>query len=269
MANTDISAYSWLCNTMKSITAPLSEGGNIVCDNEKDTVDSAINDAYDLFGLKCVYYRVTEDLKRDKLYGEDQLRYILRSWYFNGYIQSLPPNVRIYQLQGIWGDDTVKMFASIDAFNYFSTYGGVDKNTPEVYAPQPPSIGDIIYIPANNYFYEIRDVKYYEEAFGLKPHTYTFTLKMYKDNKYTISADSPTLSNRNDPIYRVAPSALSAQFNYEDPLAINDNNLASAWAGKDSYNTDMHYEYPDPLVEYDDDRPAENNKKYYAPFQGW
>ena len=49
---------------------------------------------------------------------------------------------------------------------------------------------------------------------------------------------------------------------------INDNHLTSAWAGKDPYNTDMHYEYPEPLVEYEDNK-SKDNPKYYAPFQGW
>jgi len=259
MVDTSISAYPWLCGTLKGITSPISDGNNIVCSNEKDTADTVITDAYEMYGMKCTYYRVSEDLNRDELYGEDQLRMIERSWYFNGYIEQVPPNVRTYQLQGIWGEDTVTMYASIGAFDYYSTYGGSDKNTPEVYNEQPPSIGDIIYVPANDYFYEIRDVKYYNEAFGLQKHTYTFTLKMYKDNKWTISADSPTLSNPEDPIYRVAPSALSAQYNIKDPLDISQD-LTNSYQGADPYNTDMEYKYPE---------AKDSNPKYYNPFDGW
>lgn len=259
MADVNISAYPWLCNTMKGITTPYSDGNNIVCSNETDTYDGAITDAYDMYGLKCTYYRVSENLLRDQLYGEDQLRIIERSWFFNGYIEQVPPNVRTYQLQGIWGEDTVKMFASIDAFNYYSTYGGIDKNSPEIYSEQPPSVGDLIYLPVNDYFYEIRDVKYYDEAFGLNKHTYTFTLKMYKDNKWTISADSPTLSDKNDPIYKIAPSALSEQYNINDPLKINDD-LSSAYDGDISYQTDMEYKPTESKI---------NNPKYYDPFGGW
>lgn len=247
-------AYPWLCGTLNGIQNNLSDGNNIVCTNETDTVDGIVSDAYDTFGLKCVYYRVTEDLLRDKLYGEDQLRMILRSWYFNGYVEQLPPNVRSYQLQGIWGEDVVTMYASIGAFNYYSTYGGVDKNTPEVYEEQPPSIGDIIYIPANDYFYRIVDVKYYEQAFGLAPHTYTFTLKVYKDNKYTISADSPTLSNPNDPIYQVAPDSLPHQYQIKDILATNDMVNNSAADNPDPYNNIN--------VMYDPDAYARNRIKH-------
>ena len=118
------------------------------------------------------------------------------------------------------------MYVANTAFRYFSTYGGEDRNTPEVYDQIIPRIGDIIYIPANKTFYEIRNVNYYTEAFGVTPHTYTLKLKVYKDTKCTISADNPTLklteSRPYDPIYNVAPSALSAQDQYHDPLQLND-----------------------------------------------
>ena len=146
---TDINQYPWLC---KSTAILEDDKNNIVCENETDTVDSVTMDAYGLFGIKCTYYHVSEDLNRDKLYGEDQLREIKRSWYFMGYINSLPPNVRTYQLQGIWGEDTVTMYASIDAFNYYSTYGGYDKNTPGLNSECQAKIGDIIYIEANDTF---------------------------------------------------------------------------------------------------------------------
>ena len=231
-----ISEYPWLCNSITKLESPISDGNNLVCSNETDTVNEVVQDAYEKYGIKCVYYRVTEDLLRDKVFGEDQLRMILRSWYFNGYVEQLPPNVRTYQLQGIWGEDIVRMYASIGAFNYYSTYGGTDRNTPEVYEEQPPSIGDIIYIPANNTFYRIVDVKYYEQAFGLAPHTYTFTLKVYKDNKWTISADSPTLSNPEDPIYKVATYPLSSCYQINDPLNNQPVVTYSSWDNPDPYN---------------------------------
>ena len=247
------SMFPWLCST----TAALADDkDNIVCSNEEDTVDDVTLDAYGLYGIKCTYYHVSEDLNRDKLYGEDQLREIERSWYFMGYVQQLPPNVRTYQLQGIWGEDTVTVYASINAFDYFSTYGGYDKNTPEVYNECPAKIGDIIYINPNDTFYRIVDVKYYSEAFGLAKHTYTMTLKVYKDNKWTVSANSPTLMNPQDPIYDIAPSALSGQYNFNDPLKINADLTANKTVNM------FDFRYKDPEVK-------EENPEYYDPFAGW
>lgn len=250
---TDISTYPWLCPS----SATLADGSdNIVCDNERDTVDDVTLDAYGLAGIKCVFYKVHQDLQRDRLWGEDQLKQIMRSWYFMGYIQQLPPNVRTYQLQGIWGEDVITMYASIAAFNYYSTYGGEDKNTPEEYDVLTPQIDDIIYIPANDTFYRIHDVKYYSEAFGLAKHTYTLTLKVYKDNKWTVSADSPTLSNMEDPIYKVAPYPMSAQYNYEDPLKINSDL-------EENKTVNM---YDSRYVSSED---KTDNPAYYDPFGGW
>ena len=224
----DVFQYPWLCSTVSRLD---DDSDNIVCSNEEDTDDVLIQDAYEKFGITCVYYRVTEDLLRDKLFGEDQLKYIQRSWYFNGYVEQLPPNVRSYRLQGIWGEDVVRMFASIDAFNYYSTYGGYDKNTPEVYEEQPPSIGDIIYIPANETFYRIVDVKYYEQAFGLKSHTYTFT-------------------NVEDPIYTVANYPLPSCYQIDDPLKVQPVVSEDARPHSDPYN--------DVNVLYDPDAHARN-----------
>ena len=69
----DVSQYPWLCNTVSRLT---DEQDNIICPNEEDTDDVLIQDAYEKFGITCVYYRVTEDLLRDKLFGEDQLKYL-------------------------------------------------------------------------------------------------------------------------------------------------------------------------------------------------
>ena len=269
---TDTSKYPWLCST----TATLSDDkDNIVCSNESDTVDDVTLDAYGLYGIKATYYHVSEDLLRDKLFGEDQLREIERSWYFMGYIQSLPSNVRNYQLQGIWGEDTLTMYASINAFNYYSTYGGIDKNTPELNDICEPQISDIIYVEANDTFYRIVDVKYYSESFGLSKHTYTLTLKVYRDNKWTINTSDPTLSDRNDPIYKVAPDAWPKQTNFDDPLATNQDRRDN----KDNdFGDNPPTKYPDysankNVYSYDNGYKSkesmEDNPQYYDPFSGW
>lgn len=250
---TSLASFPWLCSSSAKLT---DDSDNYVCENETDLADDVTLDAYGLAGLKVVYYRVYEDLKRDQLYGEDQLKMIERSWYFTGYIDKLPPNVRSYQLQGIWGEDTVTMYCSIAAFGYYSTYGNVDKNTPEVYSEVVPRIDDIIYIPQNGVFYRIHDVKYFTEAFGLSKHTYTLTLKVYKDNKWTISADSPTLADPSDPVYKIAPDSLPSQYNRNDPLKINDDLSA--------HKTVNMFDYS-----YKSEDEKENNPAYYDPFGGW
>lgn len=219
----DYQKFPWLCPTIDEYDVGCGGGDNYAA-NDKNVASEVTIEGLDLFGITCVYYYVTHDIARDVVFGEDPIEYIARAFNFRGYVQALPSNVRTYKLEGIWGEDLLQMYVANVSFRYFSTYGGYDRNTPEQYEQIIPRIGDIIYIPANKTFYEIRDVKYYTESFGLTPHTYTLALRVYKDTKYTISADNPTLAITSagvDPIYSVAASALSAQDPYHDPLAIN------------------------------------------------
>ena len=221
--NTNISAYPWLCSTMKKqqdYDCGTGDNGSSISTSESNNVEAFTTEAYGTFGLQCIYYKVSEHLRRDKIFGEDQLQVVERAFNFIMYTEQLPPNVRTYQLQGIWGEDVITSYVGITAFKYWSTYGGSDRNTPLVYDDFVPRIGDVVYLPQNDTFYEIRDVKYYQEAFGLASHTYTLTLKVYKDTKLTILNNSPTIP-QEDPIWAVATQDFPEQYNINDPLKKN------------------------------------------------
>ena len=215
--------YPWLCSTMKDAFAcDPGPANNTVSKEETEHAEGYTTEAFGKYGLKFTYYVVSLDTKRDPLYGEDPLQQILRAFYFNGYTEQIPPNVLTYQLQGIWGEDILTVQVGRLAFKYWSTYGGEDRNTPKINEEIEPRIGDVVYLEPNRTFYEIVDVKYYTNAFGLSSQVYTLTLRVYKDAKYSIRSEDPTLSNKEDPIYDVAPESLKAQFNTKDPLMLND-----------------------------------------------
>lgn len=223
----DYNRFPWLCPTISEYEVgcdKVSAANRPI--NETDLVTGLTIEGLDLFGIQCIYYCVSHNIAYDVHYGEDQLEWIQRAFNFRGYVKQMPTNVRTYKLEGIWGEDLVEMYVANTSFRYFSTYGGYDRNTPETYEQIIPRIGDVIYIPANKTFYEIRNVNYYTEAFGVTPHAYTLQLRVYKDTKCTVSADNPTLAITTarpfDPIYQVASSALSAQDQYHDPLQLND-----------------------------------------------
>ena len=223
MTNVNISAYPWLCSTMpkKNTWTCYNDNGNVVSVNEGYNAEAFSTETYGTFGLNVVYYKISENLRRDKIFGEDPLRKIERAFNIVMYTEQLPPNVRTYQLQGIWGEDVITCYVGITAFKYWSTYGGKTRNTPKVYDDFQPRIGDLIYLAQNDTLYEIRDVKYYTEAFGLQSHTYTLTLKVYKGSKLTIDTMNETLPT-TDIIYNYATSALSAQYQMKDVLSNND-----------------------------------------------
>lgn len=255
---TDYVKYPWLCPTTAEYDVGCSNSatGNIVTETESDNVEAMSTDAYGTYGLKLVYYKVSHNLEVDPVYGEDQLQVVDRSFYFIGYTESIPPNVRTYQLQGIMGEDLLQVYVGKTAFKYWSTYGGKDKNSPKVFDDIEPRIGDVVYLPVNDTFYEIRDVKYYNSAFGLASHVYTLTLKVYKDCKFTIDSSNETLSDSNDPIYTVATSSFSSSAQIEDPLKVNDivKNISK----------ENNFYHPDSLWDNDED-----GEKRIDPFDGW
>ena len=261
MTNTALSAYDWLCSTLKNKDAYDCYNDNtvnMVTEDEGYMDEGLTTDAYGTYGLQVVYYKVAENLVRDKILGEDQLQVIERAFNIVMYTEQLPPNVRTYQLQGIWGEDVLTCYVGVTAFKWWSTYGEKDRNTPKVYDDFIPRIGDIVYLPQNETFYEIRDVKFYQEAFGLMSHTYTLTLKVYKDNKMTIDNHNPTLSDPTDPIYDVATRDFPEQYNTNDPL--KDNDILDNEALEKSKNVNhMNVLY----------KPKEEGNKRYDPFDGW
>ena len=261
MADTSISAFPWLCSTIDGYHDDCgSDVMNLVSDQDAAEQDIATEDAYGKFGLQLQYYAVYHDLKRDQIFNEDQLPKICRTWYFIGYCNSIPPNVRSYQLQGIYGEDLLTLYVGKGSFKYFSTYGGADKNTPGVYMSWVPQIDDIVYMKYNNMFYQVRDVKYFDESFGLKSHVYTLTLKVYKDDKYTIQ-DNPTIG-KDDPIWDVSTSAAPAQYQFNDYLKQNDMvrpEETQEHPNANLYDSTYHPEYHEEKKE----------KTAFDPFTGW
>lgn len=222
--------FPWLCNTVQSGSKPGCSpvSGQSVSPNEVATTDGVTIQGLNLYGLKLVYYKVEHGPNRekysgyDRIFGEDTLELISRAFYFKGYMEQIPSNVKQYQIQGIWGQDVVTLYIARGSFSYYSTYGEADRNSPDVYpAMTTPCIGDIIYLPNNDMFYEVLDVKEYSEAFGLASHTWTITMRVWKDKKLTIDNTNPTLPS-TDPVYGITTSAYEAQYQTNDIFKLND-----------------------------------------------
>lgn len=219
------------CSTIKQKTDDVceKENGNNISDNEVALSDNVTIQGLDLYGLKMVYYVVEHGEEYgynglDKVFGEDGLEEISRAFYFKGYMSNIPSNVRTYAIQGIEGSDILTVYAAKKGFDYFSTYGGNDRNTPELFEERVPMIEDIIYLPNNNTFYSVMDVKYFDNAFGLASHTYTLTLKVCRVTQMTVVpvADTPLTILPDDPIYDLATSSYPPYVGTEDIFKLND-----------------------------------------------
>lgn len=224
---TKIFDQEWLCSTVreKPKFCSAADGSNV---SEEDAANSerVALEGVDLYGLKMAYYPVSENAYKngastvDPLFGEQQLETIDRAFWFMGYVTQLPPNVRTYQLQGIWGEDIVQVYVATEAFRYFSTYGGSDRNTPEMHERISPRVGDIVYLPNNRTLYEVVDAKKWEETFGTTSRYTMMTLRVYKDTKRTVM-DDPSIP-AEDVIRQYSPNETSAYEPSVDVLKLND-----------------------------------------------
>lgn len=65
-----INSFPWLCSTMpkKSLNCYNDNTGNSVSQNESYNAEAFSTEAYGTFGLQVVYYKVSENVKRDKIF---------------------------------------------------------------------------------------------------------------------------------------------------------------------------------------------------------
>ena len=187
-------------------------------DNERFLYESLQLDEFNKFGVTWVYYPTTYNLTRDVIFKEDPNKMVVRCFSAKGMIEDIPPEQKSFKLEGIFGSDIVRAYFSKLHFDEASTYSDI---VPSAYPSITPLIGDYIYLSSNDIFYEVINVKDTIEQFQNRPHSYELVLRVYKDNKLTVSAGSPTLVN--DRILTVCTSATSAITQFEDYLAINSD----------------------------------------------
>lgn len=217
----------WLCSTVreKPVFCDQADGSNL-SGQDAATSERAAIEGVDLYGLKMAYYCVSENSYRqgaetaDPLFGEQQLRTVDRAFWFMGYVTQLPPSVRTYQLQGIWGEDVVQVLTGTAAFKHFSTYSGSDRNAEGVRDPLPGArIGDLVYLPNNATMYQIVDVKLWEETFGTSSRYTSLTLRVYKDDKMTVSSDETIPAD--DPVRKICSSSIESDRPVDDCLELS------------------------------------------------
>ena len=187
-------------------------------DNERFLYESLQLDEFNKFGVTWVYYPTTYNLTRDVIFKEDPNKMVVRCFSAKGMIEDIPPEQKSFKLEGIFGSDVVRAYFSKLHFDEASTYSDI---VPSAYPSVTPLIGDYIYLGSNDIFYEVINVKDTIEQFQNRPHSYELVLRVYKDNKLTVSAGSLTLIN--DRILSICTSATSATTQFNDYLAINSD----------------------------------------------
>lgn len=185
-------------------------------DNERNLYDTLMTDSFNKFACVWIYYPTTYNIIYDRVFKEDRNKFIIRGFSAMGYIDDIPSNHKTWNIEGIIGQDIVRAYFSIAHFKDVSTYQNNDQN---VYPKYSPQVGDICYLTPNSMFYEVINVKTTVEQFLNRSHNYELTLRVFRDDKMTVSADSPTLIN--DPILTICASEVSATTPTVDFLSVN------------------------------------------------
>lgn len=135
--------------------------------NERNLYDLLLTESFNQFGVPLVYYQSSYDVNYDKIYGEDNNRKYLRYFDIMGFYE-LPKEMEQWSMFGIEGLDTFQIFVSK---RHFKTASGS-------YIPRP---GDVLQAKYNDRFYEITDVGEEEYVYMQRKHTWTFTVKVFRD----------------------------------------------------------------------------------------
>jgi len=187
-------------------------------DNERFLYNSLLTNSNNMFAPIWQYYPTTYNLITDRVFKEDSNRMVIRSFSASGMIEDIPPEHRSYKLEGLVGNDIVRAWFSVVHFTEASTYSGL---SPNIYPSWSPAIGDYLYLTSNGLFYEVINVNDAIELFLNRQHNWELVMRVYRDNKLTVSAGSPTLVN--DVILQVCTSAASATTQFNDYLEINED----------------------------------------------
>lgn len=148
---------------------------------EAALISELTSEAYNQFGFEVQYFIKKISTKKDKLYGEDALENFERRFRLKVYAENVPQLQRQYQLQGMLYTEIVTLQATIEHFREASTYDYVTREQawPEYY----PKIGDVMYFPWCDLYYEILNVKEFAEgtSFLSAPITFTFQLRVWRN----------------------------------------------------------------------------------------
>ena len=180
--------YSNKCMTQTDWNAPRPfDGLNNECyKREAALLSSLTSEAYNNYGFEVQYFIKKISTKKDKLYGEDTLENFERRFRLKVYAENIPQLQRQYELQGMSYTEIVTVQATIAHFTEASTIDYVTEE--KVWESYYPKIGDVMYFPWCDLYYEILNVKEFAEntSFLSTPITFTFQLRVWRNSHESV-----------------------------------------------------------------------------------
>jgi hypothetical protein len=181
---------------------PLPDYSNNLCssayNNDRELAAMVNMEAWNMYGVKIIYYKTTYDTNYDRVWGEDGDRHVVQEWNVMAYFQ-LPRENKVWSKFGIEGINDFSMFISKEHYR-FKTDDYI------------PKIGDLVLALSDNKMYEVTEVKEEAPMFMLSKQ-YSWELicrKMKVEKEITIS---PALS----------ASPISKYYNVKDIFDIRTN----------------------------------------------
>lgn len=148
---------------------------------ETNMFASLTTDAFNKAGVDCWWYVIDWSNENEKIFGEDNDRYILRKFKVRCYTDELPPDERQFNLFGIEGLDRFHLFITKLHFADASKYNSDGVLS---YREYKPKLGDIIQMTHNNFFYDVIEVKDRPEMILERAVTWDVTLRPLQNQHY-------------------------------------------------------------------------------------
>ncbi len=153
---------------------------------EKTLFSLLATEAINLKGVPMIYYVNSFNTSRDRLFGEDNRRNIVRNFNIKAYYE-LPNEENIWSgFHGIEGIDNFSIQISMRHFDIASQYN--TEGTRLIHPTYRPKQGDYLKAMYNDYFYEIVSVKQQKGQFHKTQHLWDLTVRPMRDESLNVSA---------------------------------------------------------------------------------
>lgn len=178
-------------------------------DKEKELYDLQITEYINHHGVCCIYYITTWNVDHNRIWGEDNDRFYVRSFDFMTMFE-LPTEMGVHDVQGFNLQETFHMYTSQRHFSAAIRTNGI---CPQFYDDAKPHVGDVIQSKYNHRFWEIVDVGFEtQDMFLQTKHTWDLTVMPWTNEHISFSAS--TSGDLDAP--------LPAQVNTDDIFNISD-----------------------------------------------
>lgn len=243
---------------------------------EAALVSSLTSEAYGNFGFEVQYYLKSIETDKDQLYGEDPLHNVERRFKLQLYTSNIPTMQKNYELQGMVYQELINCQCTIQHFYEASQLSYPDMQN--IYEPEVPKIGDIVYVEYSDTYYEVVNVKEFAESstFLAVPMTYTFILRVWRNNHEFV--DEQNLNpDKMDEFRKYAE--LAETFNLDTSTSTTDKTSEVSHESdmlatnedvkKDVDKNNKPKDNVNSHVVYKSDEIKEDNPVYFDPFGGW